>query len=224
VSADVCLRLPPGLDYETAAAFTLAYGTSWHALRDRALLQEGETLLVLGAAGGVGLAAVDIGKAMGAKVIAAASSWDKLEACRRHGVDGTINYSREDLRAALKAFSPSGPDVVYDPVGGDFTEPVFRSIAWKGRHLVIGFAAGPIPSIPLNLLLLKGASLIGVFWGAYTRNEPEHWKHSDAEMVQWLLSGKLKPLVSHRYRLEDVPQALADMAARRVIGKVVIVP
>jgi NADPH:quinone reductase len=224
VPADVCLRIPPGLDYDTAAAFSLAYGTSWHALRDRAVLREGETLLVLGAAGGVGLAAVDIGKAMGAKVIATASSEDKLEACRRYGIDGAIDYSREDLRGALKALCPKGPDVIYDPVGGDFTEQAFRSIAWKGRHLIIGFAAGPIPAIPANLPLLKGASLVGVFWGAYTRHEAEHWKRSGAEMVSWLMSGKLKPLISHRYTLAETPQALADMAARKVIGKIVIVP
>ncbi|HKM64831.1 MAG TPA: NADPH:quinone oxidoreductase family protein [Acidisphaera sp.] len=224
VPADVCLRIPDGLDYDTAAAFTLAYGTSWHALRDRAVLLPGETLLVLGAAGGVGLSAVDIAKAMGAKVIAAASSWEKLEACRRYGIEGTIDYSREDLRGALKTLCPKGPDVIYDPVGGDFTEQAFRSIGWKGRHLVIGFAAGPIPSIPANLPLLKGASLVGVYWGAYTRQEPEHWKTSGAEMVHWLLSGKLKPLISHRYLLAETPQALTDMAARKVIGKVVIVP
>lgn len=208
-----------------AGSLLLAFGTSWHALRDRAALRAGETLLVLGASGGVGLAAVEIGHATGARVVACASTPAKLAACRERGADAGIDYAAEDLRAAIaRECGPRGPDVVFDPVGGAMTEPAFRSIAWRGRHLVIGFAGGPIPALPLNLPLLKGASVVGVFWGAYTRNEPEGWRATATEMLDWVADGRLRPLVSRRYALDEVPQALADMAARRVTGKVVVVP
>ncbi len=225
VPAQACVILPEGVGFETASAFLLAYGTAWHALRDRAAMQEGETLLVLGAAGGVGLAAIDIGKAMGARVIAAASSPEKLAVCRSYGADEVIDYQVEDLRGAIARLTgKQGPDVVFDPVGGRFAEPTFRSIAWAGRYLVIGFANGEIPALPLNLPLLKGASLVGVFWGAYTKREPERNREAIAQMLAWIADGKLRPLVSRTYTLDQTPQALEDMAARKVVGKVVITP
>ncbi|XUW89798.1 NADPH:quinone oxidoreductase family protein [Burkholderia sp. M6-3] len=224
-SASACVPLADGVDLELAAAFTLAYGTSHHAVVDRAALQAGETMLVLGAAGGVGLAAVEIGKALGARVIAAASSDEKLAICKKHGADATINYSTEDLRERIKALTDGrGPDVIYDPVGGVYTEPAFRSIGWRGRYLVVGFANGEIPKLPLNLTLLKGASVVGVFWGDFAKREPERNHAAFEQMVGWIGEGKLKPYVSARYPLEETGRALRDMAERRVIGKVVITP
>ncbi len=227
--AAVTLPMPPGVSYELAAVFSLAYGTSWHAVRDRAALQAGETMLVLGAAGGVGLAAVEIGKAIGARVIAAASTDEKLAICTQHGADAVINYSQgvggENLREAIKQeCGKNGPDVIYDPVGGKFAEPAFRSIGWRGRYLVVGFADGEIPALPLNLMLLKGASLVGVFWGEFAKREPANNQKGLAEMMGWIREGKLKPLISKTYKLEEAPQALMDMAARKVTGKVVIAP
>lgn len=223
--AAVTLPMPPGVPFELAAGFSLAYGTSWHAVRDRAALQAGETMLVLGAAGGVGLAAVEIGKAIGARVVAAASSDEKLAVCKAHGADALINYSIEDLRDAIKReCGKSGPDVIYDPVGGKFAEPAFRSIAWRGRYLVVGFADGEIPALPLNLALLKGASLVGVFWGEFAKREPKQNQHAMSEMIGWMQAGKLKPLISKVYSLAETPQALMDMAARKVVGKIVIKP
>jgi NADPH2:quinone reductase len=223
--ADKVMKVPAGVSHEVAAAFTLTYGTSWHAIRDRAALQPGETMLVLGAAGGVGLSAIEIGKAIGARVIAAASTDEKLAVCREHGADATINYEREDLREAIKRETGGkGPDVIYDPVGGRFAEPAFRSIGWRGRYLVIGFAAGQIPSIPLNLALLKGASIVGVFWGDFTRREPQANLAGMKEMLGWLHEGKLRPHISGRYRLDEVTRALNDMSARKVTGKILIVP
>ncbi len=182
-------------------------------------------MLVLGAAGGVGLAAIEIGKALGARVIAAASSAEKLEVCREHGADVLINYTTEDLREAIKAATGGkGPDVIYDPVGGPYSEPALRSIAYRGRHLVIGFAAGDIPKLPWNLMLLKSASVVGVFWGDFARREPQANLAAMREMLGWMAEGKLKPLVSKRYALAETPQALNDMAERKVTGKVVIVP
>jgi NADPH2:quinone reductase len=217
--------MPPGLSFEVAAAFTLTYGTSWHAVRDRAALKPGETMLVLGAAGGVGLSAVEIGKAIGARVIAAASTDEKLAICREHGADATINYEKEDLREAIKRETGGkGPDVIYDPVGGKFAEPAFRSIGWRGRYLVIGFANGQIPALPLNLMLLKGASVVGVFWGEFTKREPAANAAGMAEMLDWLAQGKLRPHISGTYRLDQVAQALNDMSARKVTGKILIVP
>jgi NADPH2:quinone reductase len=219
------MPMPPGMDFETAAAITLTYGTSHHAIVDRGALQPGETMLVLGAAGGVGLAAIEIGKALGARVIAAASSDDKLAVCQAHGADVLVNYARDDLREALKAATAGrGPDVIYDPVGGVYSEPALRSIAWRGRHLVVGFANGEIPKLPWNLMLLKGASVVGVFWGDFVRREPEANLAAMRQMLGWMLEGKLRPLVSGRYALVDTARALNDMADRKVTGKVVIVP
>jgi len=223
--AAVTMPMPPGVPFELAAVFSLAYGTSWHAVRDRAALQAGETMLVLGAAGGVGLAAVEIGKAIGARVVAAASTDEKLAICKQHGADALINYSKEDLREAIKReCGKNGPDVIYDPVGGKFAEPAFRSIAWRGRYLVIGFADGEIPALPFNLALLKGASIVGVFWGEFAKREPGNNQKGLAEMMGWIREGKLKPRISKTYTLEEAPQALMDMAARKVVGKVVIKP
>jgi NADPH2:quinone reductase len=225
VQAKMAMPMPPGLDFDTAAAVTLTYGTSHHAVVDRAQLKAGETMLVLGAAGGVGLAAIEIGKALGARVIAAASSDEKLEVCKAHGADATINYSTEDLREAIKAATDGkGPDVIYDPVGGGYTEPAFRSIAWRGRYLVIGFANGEIPKLPLNLPLLKGASVVGVFWGEFTKREPKANAAAMQELMKWMAEGKIKPHISGRYALAETAQALNDMAARKVTGKVVIQP
>jgi NADPH:quinone reductase len=225
VTADAVLPMAAGMDFDTAAAITLTYGTSHHAVVDRAQLKAGETMLVLGAAGGVGLAAIEIGKALGARVIAAASTTEKLAVCKEHGADVLINYTTEDLRDAIKAATHGkGPDVVYDPVGGSYTEPAFRSIAWRGRYLVIGFANGEIPKLPLNLPLLKGASLVGVFWGDYARREPAHNLAAMQELMRWLAEGKIKPHISARYALADTPQALIDMASRKVTGKIVILP
>jgi NADPH:quinone reductase len=217
------LPIPEGMDYENAAAFVLTYGTSDHALRDRGSLQAGETLLVLGAAGGVGLAAIEIGKALGARAIACASSDEKLAVCREHGADATINYAAEDLRERIKSLTGGqGVDVIYDPVGGAYTEPAFRSIAWRGRLLVVGFAAGEIPKLPLNLALLKGAAVVGVFWGDFARREPKAFAGSIAQLGLWFREGKLRPHVSKIFPLEKAADALRLMAARQVKGKVVL--
>jgi len=216
---------PPGVSMEMAASFTMVYATSYHGLVDRAQLKAGETLLVLGAAGGVGLSAVEIGKALGARVIAAASSDAKLEVCRAHGADDCINYSREDLRERIKALTAGkGVDVVYDPVGGHLAEPAFRSIAWRGRFLVIGFALGDIPAIPLNLALLKGASIVGVFWGAFVAKEPAAFQADMAQLLAWVREGKLKPRISARYSLEDAPKAIRALMDRSAVGKLVVLP
>lgn len=222
--ASQCLRIPKSLDPNIAGGLLLAYGTSWHAVRDRAALQPGETMLVLGAAGGVGLAAVQIGKALGAKVVAAASSDEKCNLCRKNGADDVINYTNEELRAGIKRTCGKGPDVIYDPVGGKYSEAAFRSIGWRGRHLAVGFAAGDIPAIPLNLPLLKGASLVGVFWGEFVRREPARWAENVEEMLAEIDAGLLKPLISRVYKLDQAPQALIDMASRQVTGKIVITP
>ena len=217
------LPLPPGMDFASGAAFLLTYATSDHALRDRAQLEAGETLLVLGAAGGVGLAAIEIGKALGANVIACASSDDKLAVCREHGADATINYATEDLRERIKALTDGrGVDVVYDAVGGPYTEPAFRSIAWRGRLLVVGFAAGEIPKLPLNLALLKGASVVGVFWGDFARREPKQFAESVRQLAAWYAEGKLRPHVSQTLPLAQAADALKLMAARKVKGKLVL--
>jgi NADPH2:quinone reductase len=217
--------MPEGMDFPSAAAFLLTYATSDHALRDRGALQPGETLLVLGAAGGVGLAAVEIGKALGARVIACASSDEKLAVCREHGADEGINYAAEDLRGRIKALTGGrGVDVVYDPVGGPYTEPAFRSIAWRGRLLVVGFAAGDIPKLPLNLPLLKGASVVGVFWGDFSRREPKQFADSVRQLGRWYAEGKLRPHVSQTLPLSRAAEALNLMAARQVKGKIVLTP
>jgi len=224
-AAAAVMPMPPGMDFDTAAAITLTYSTSHHAVVDRAQLKAGETMLVLGAAGGVGLAAIEIGKALGARVIAAASTDAKLDVCKAHGADATINYSTQDLREAIKATTDGkGPDVIYDPVGGIYAEPAFRSIGWRGRYLVVGFANGEIPKLPANLMLLKGASLVGVFWGEFARREPKANMGAMRELMGWLAEGKIKPHISGRYALAETPQALNDMAARKVTGKIVVQP
>jgi NADPH2:quinone reductase len=217
------LALPAGMDDETAAAFGLTYATSEHALTDRGALQAGETLLVLGAAGGVGIAAIEIGKVLGARVIACASTDEKLAVCRAHGADELINYATDDLRERIKALTNgTGPNVVYDPVGGAYTELALRSIAWRGRLLVVGFAAGDIPKIPLNLTLLKGCAIVGVFWGEFTRREPQRFAESMQRLSRWYAEGRLKPHISARYPLERAGDALTKMANRDVTGKVVL--
>jgi len=218
------LPMPEGMGFDAAASFILTYGTTDHALRDRAQLKAGETLLVLGAAGGVGVAALEIGKALGARVIACASSDEKLAVCREHGADETINYAGEDLRERIKALTGGkGADVIYDAVGGPYTEPAFRSIAWRGRHLVIGFAAGEIPKLPLNLALLKGAAVVGVFWGDFTRREPQAFAASARQLARWYKEGRLKPHVSATFPLEKAADAMNLLASRKAKGKVVVI-
>ena len=217
------LPMPEGMDFPTAAAFSMTYGTAMHALKQRGALQTGETLLVLGASGGVGLAAIEIGKAMGARVIAAASSAEKLEVARQAGADELINYQDEDVRERLKTLTKGqGVDVIIDPVGGDLFETVFRSIAWNGRMLVIGFASGTIPSLPANLPLLKGAAVIGVFWGSFAQRQPQDNVANFQQLFAWFAEGKLKPLVSQTFALEDTAQAINTLAARKAVGKLVI--
>lgn len=217
------LPMPDAMDFTTAAAFSMTYGTAMHALKQRGALQTGETLLVLGASGGVGLAAIEIGKAMGARVIAAASSAEKLEVARQAGADELINYQDEDVRERLKTLTKGqGVDVIIDPVGGDLFETVFRSIAWNGRMLVIGFASGTIPSLPANLPLLKGAAVIGVFWGSFAQRQPQDNVANFQQLFAWFAEGKLKPLVSQTFALEDTAQAINTLAARKAVGKLVI--
>ena len=224
VEAKLCMPLPEAFPFVDAAAFMMIYGTSHHALVDRAQLRAGETLLVLGAAGGVGTAAIQIAKALGARVIAAASSDEKCALCKRLGADDTINYATQNLREALKTLTQGkGPDLIYDPVGGDFAEPAFRSIAWRGRYLVVGFAAGPIPSLPLNLVLLKGASVVGVFWGDFARREPAANATMMAELARWYAAGKVKPVVDRSMAMADLQAAYAHMGSRGVMGKLVMV-
>ncbi len=224
-NAAMTIPLPSAVADEVAAAFTMTYATSHHALLERAQLKPGETLLVLGAAGGVGLAAVELGKLAGARVIAAASTDEKLAACRAAGADELINYTTQDLREAVRTqTSRHGVDVVYDPVGGSYAEPALRAIAWRGRYLVIGFANGEIPSIRLNLVLLKEASLVGVYWGEFAKREPERNAKMIAELMRGLAQGRLKPHVSRVYALEETPQAIDDLLHRRAIGKLVIRP
>ena len=222
--AALCMPLPPGFALEDAAAFIMTYATSHHALIDRGQLQPGETVLVLGAAGGVGTAAIQIAKARGARVIAAASSDDKCALCQALGADATINYTRENLRDAIKAATAGkGPDVVYDPVGGDFAEPALRSIAWRGRYLVVGFASGPIPALPLNLPLLKGASIVGVFWGEFAKREPQANATMMAELARWYGEGKVKPVLDRTLPMSALREAFALMGSRAVKGKLVLV-
>ncbi len=223
-NAKLCLPLPKDFPFVDAAAFIMIYATSYHALIDRAQLKAGETVLVLGAAGGVGTSAIQVAKAAGAKVIAAASTDDKCALCTRLGADATINYQRENLREAIKALTDGkGPDVIYDPVGGEYTEPAFRSIAWRGRYLVIGFAAGPIPSLPLNLPLLKGASIVGVFWGSLARIEPKVNQEYMGELLAWYAAGKIKPVIDRTMPMAELKAAFAHMGSRSVMGKLVMV-
>lgn len=224
VKAAQLLPLPPGFPLEDAAAFAFTYGTSHHALLDRAQLKPGETVLVLGAAGGVGTAALQIAKAAGARVIAGVGTDDKAAFCRELGADATLNYTTQPVRETLKALTDGkGPDVVYDPVGGDLAEPVFRSIAWRGRYLVVGFAQGAIPALPWNLALLKGASVMGVFWGDFVKREPQAFGAEMAQLLQWHAQGKVKPAIDTRLPMEQLPAAYARMGTRQVKGKVLLV-
>ncbi|MFT6369606.1 MAG: NADPH2:quinone reductase [Maribacter sp.] len=223
VPANACFPKPKQMEFPVAASFIMAYGTSFYALKDRAKLQKGETLLVLGASGGVGLAAVELAKLMGAHVIAAASSDEKLELCKHYGADETINYSKEDLKSAIKALTKNkGVDVIYDPVGGSYSEVAFRGMAWNGRYLVVGFASGEIPKLPLNLPLLKGASVVGVFWGGFAMGKPKENMQNTITLMQWYAEGKLKPHIDKIYSLADAPKALEAMMQRKVKGKLVI--
>jgi NADPH2:quinone reductase len=223
VDARSAIEVPDGIDAVHASSFLYAYGTSHYALKDRGQLQPGETLLVLGAAGGVGLAAVELGAAMGGNVIAAASTDDKLEVCREHGATMTINYKTEDLKTRVRELTGGvGADVVYDPVGGPYSEPALRSTAWKGRFLVIGFADGEIPRVPLNLALLKGCSIVGVFWGAFVGRERQRHRDNVAELLEWWKEGKLHPHVSVTYPLERASEAIRELADRKAKGKVVV--
>ncbi len=217
------IPMPDGVDFPTASAFVMTYGTSYHALKDRANLKPGEKLLVLGAAGGVGLAAIEIGKAMGAHVIAAASTDEKLAICQQHGANELINYSTTDLKQQVKILGGSnGIDVIYDPVGGDYSEAALRGIAWNGRFLVVGFTAGEIPRIPLNLALLKGCSIVGVFWGAFVAREPQQNQENLQQLFAWLQEGKIKPHISATYPLHRAADALNDLMQRKVTGKAVL--
>lgn len=224
VPSEALFPTPETMSSDVAASLPIAYGTGYHALVDRAALQAGETLLVLGAAGGVGMAAVQIGAALGARIIAAVSSAEKDRAVRSSGADEVIRYDRSDLRDELKRLAPAGVDVVYDPVGGESTEAAFRSTAWKGRHLVIGFAAGDIPSLPVNLALLKGSSLVGVFWGRFAAAEPQANRANMATLTEWWREGRIDPVVSKTYPLQEASAALQHIGSRGAIGKLVVHP
>ncbi len=218
-------KMPPTMDFITAASSMLTYGTSYHALVNRAKLQQGETLLVLGAAGGVGTAAIQIAKVLGATIIAAASTDEKLGFCKENGADFTINYTTENLKDKVKELTNGkGVDVIYDPVGDKYAEPALRTIAWKGRYLVVGFAAGEIPKIPLNLVLLKGCQIVGVFWGAFVKNEPQQNTENLTTIVKWFAQGKLKTKIHREYPLEKVIDAMNAMTNKEVKGKIVLIP
>lgn len=225
VPAAKLIKLTAALDFERAAGLNITYGTTYHALKDRAALKAGETLAVLGASGGVGLAAVELGRQLGARVIACASSEDKLAFARTHGADETVNYASEDLKDALRRIGGEhGIDVVFDPVGGPYSEAALRAIAWQGRHLVVGFAAGEIPKLPLNLTLLKGCSVLGVNWGAFVRQCPQAYRAGLAELVERCAQGKLSCHIHAVYPLADVPQALRVLSERKAMGKVIVKP
>lgn len=225
ISAAAVAPISPGVDFAVASALMYAHGTALHALKDRARLSAGETLLVLGAAGGVGLAAVEIGKLLGANVIAAASTDAKLDVCKSRGADHTINYDRADLKAAVRTLTDGrGADVVFDPVGGALSESALRATAWNGRFLVIGFASGTIPRVPLNLPLLKGTSIVGVYWGEFTRREPKRSGENASELMKAVAAGTIKPLVSARYPLSRAVDALRALERREVTGKIVVEP
>jgi len=224
VNEHVCFPKPPEMSMVQAAAFLMAYGTSYHALQDRAQLKAGETLLVLGASGGVGLTAVELGALMGARVIAAASTAEKLALCQQYGATDLINYNTENLKDRIKELTAGrGVDVIYDPVGGFYSEQALRAIAWEGRYLVVGFATGEIPKIPLNLALLKGCSIVGVFWGAHAQMAPTRNRQDMLQLVQWFAEQKLEPHIHGTYPLAEAPRALEEIMARKVSGKVVIV-
>ena len=216
---------PPKMDAPIAASFLMAYGTSYHALKDRAKLKEGETLVVLGASGGVGLAAVELGKQMRARVIACASTEEKLALCLEHGADETINYTSENLKEQIKLLTQGkGADVIYDPVGDAYAEPALRTLAWEGRYLVVGFAGGEIPKIPLNLPLLKGCQIVGVFWGSFAMQFPHKNLQNTMELMQWYSEGKLNPHIHKIFPLHETHKAMEEMEARKVRGKIVVTP
>ncbi len=223
VDANRLIRMSDKMEFEKASAFILTYGTSYHALKDRANIQPGETLLVLGASGGVGLAAIQLGKAMGARVIAAASTKEKLDVCAANGADELINYSSEDLRARVKEITQgAGVDVIYDPVGGPLSEKALRDMSWGGRFLVVGFAVGEIPKVPLNLALLKGCSIVGVFWGDFTRREPALNEANNQELMRLFEAGKISPHIHKVYPLTQASEALNELLDKKVSGKVVL--
>ncbi|MGH8111259.1 MAG: NADPH:quinone oxidoreductase family protein [Rhodanobacteraceae bacterium] len=225
VAADRTLVLPARLDVADAGGFPIVYGTALHALRQRGALTTGETLLVLGASGGVGLAAVHVGKLMGARVIAAASTWEKRRLCTQHGADEAVDYATRNLKDEVRALTDKrGVDVIFDPVGGRYARDCLSVLAWQGRWLIIGFAGGGIPEIPANLLLVKGIAAVGVFWGSFTQHEPAVNVQNFAQLFEWVAQGRLQPLVTRRYRLDDAAIALRDLLERRIVGKVVLVP
>jgi NADPH2:quinone reductase len=225
IAADRLVKLPNGLDFDRAAGLCVTYGTTLHALKDRARLKAGETLAVLGASGGVGLAAVELGKIMGARVIACASSGEKIAFAKKHGADDGIDYGSEDLKEALRRLTQGhGADVIYDPVGGAYSEAALRSIAWQGRFLVVGFAAGDIPKLPLNLVLLKGCDLLGVFWGAWIERDKQGHRANTEQLLAWAAAGKLSSHVHKVYPLGEAAAALKAIAARQVMGKVILRP
>ena len=222
---DQLIPMPEGLSFEVAGSLLLTYGTCLHALRDRAALQPGQTVLVLGAAGGIGIATIELAKALGARVIAAASSAEKLATCRAQGADELINYREQNLRDEIKRLTGGqGVDVVVDPVGGDYAEQALRSMAWRGRYLVVGFTDGQIPRLPLNLVLLKGCAIVGVFWGDFIRREPQAAQLDLRDLIQMLTQGKIKPLISGRYSLAQAPQAILELSQRRAQGKLIVLP
>jgi len=225
VSAEKLVKIPDGVDFDHAAGISVTYGTTLHALKDRARLTSGETLAVLGASGGVGVAAVELGKLMGARVIACASSAEKIAFARRRGADDGIDYGKEDLKEGLRRVTDGrGADVIYDPVGGAYSEAALRSIAWLGRFLVVGFASGEIPKLPLNLVLLKGCDVLGVFWGSWIERDPEGHRANTGQLLAWLAAGKLSSHVHAVYPLAEAPAALKAIAARKVMGKVILRP
>jgi NADPH2:quinone reductase len=219
------IPMPPGLSFEVAGSLLLTYGTCIHALRDRAGLQPGQTVLVLGAAGGIGIASIELAKALGARVIAAASSAEKLATCRAKGADDIINYREQNLRDEIKRITGGkGVDVVVDPVGGDYAEQALRSMAWRGRYLVVGFTDGQIPRLPLNLVLLKGCAIVGVFWGDFIRREPRAAQTDLQDLMAMLEQGQIKPLISGRYSLQEAPKAILELSQRRAQGKLIVLP
>lgn len=224
VPAPAVVKLPDNVSFETGAATLLTYATTIHALQDRANIKPGETLLVLGAAGGVGIAAVELGVLMGARVIAAASTADKLAFCKAHGAHEGIDYSREDLKERVKALAPAGVDVIYDPVGGSLAEPALRSIGWQGRYLVVGFASGEIPKIPLNLTLLKGCQIVGVFWGSFAMRDPATNHAHSVQLFQWISEGRLTPAIDEVIPFVRAAEALQKLERREVKGKLVLAP
>jgi len=225
ISTDRVVLVPAGLDLDRAAGLFVTYGTTMHALQDRAKIKPGETLAVLGAAGGTGLAAIELGKIFGAKVIACASSADKLEFCRKHGADEVVDYSKEDLKERLRELTGgNGVDVVYDPVGGKFSELALRATAWEGRYLVIGFAAGEIPKIPLNLAMLKSCEIVGVFWGEFMRRNPDRLRAQIKDLLKWVKEGKLSAHVDQSFPFSRVVDAFKAIATRKVMGKVLLKP